>query len=50
MRVVSVFLRHRPLIAGTGLLALAALLAVGHRPVSNGDTPDLAAADGRRRW
>jgi serine protease len=40
MRVVSVFLRHRPLIAGTGLLALAALLAVGHRPAS--DTPELA--------
>jgi len=29
MRVVSVFLRHRPLIAGTGLLALAGLLAAG---------------------
>ncbi len=40
MRVVSVFLRHRPLIAGTGLLALAGLLAAGHRPASN--TPDLA--------
>jgi serine protease len=32
MRVASVLLRHRPLIAGTGLLALAGALAVGHSP------------------
>jgi len=41
MRVASVLLRHRPLLAGAGLLAFAGLLAVGHRPVSNG----VAAAD-----
>ena len=40
MRVVSVFLRHRPLIASTGLLALAGLLATAHRPAA--DTPDPA--------
>lgn len=34
MRVASVLLRHRPLIAGTGLLALAGALAVGHSPES----------------
>jgi serine protease len=34
MRVVSVLLRHRPALAGTGLLALAGLLAAGHRPDS----------------
>jgi serine protease len=41
MRVASVLLRHRPLLAGAGLLAFAGLLAIGHRPVSNG----VAAAD-----
>jgi hypothetical protein len=41
MRVVSVFLRHRPLIASTGLLALAGLLAAVHRPIHN-DAPEPA--------
>jgi len=41
MRLVSVLLRHRPILASTGLLALAGLLAVGHAPDSNG----VAAAD-----
>ena len=45
MRVVPVLLRHRPLIASTGLLALAGLLAAVHRPASDragNDTPELA--------
>ncbi len=41
MRVASVLLRHRPLLAGAGLLALAGLLAVQHRPESGG----IAAAE-----
>jgi len=51
MRVASVLLRHRPLLAGAGLLAFAGLLAVGHRPASNGvaaaDLPTLSLADAR---
>ncbi|MBK7824639.1 S8 family peptidase [Nannocystis sp.] len=45
MRVVPVLLRHRPLIASTGLLALAGLLAAVHRPASDwagNDTPEPA--------
>ncbi len=49
MRVASVLLRHRPLLAGAGLLAFAGLLAVQHRPVSNGvaagDLPALSIAE-----
>ncbi len=49
MRVASVLLRHRPLLAGAGLLAFAGLLAVEHRPVSNGvataDLPTLSLAE-----
>ena len=46
MRLVSVLLRHRPILASTGLLALAGLLAVGHAPDHNGvATADLPALD-----
>ena len=49
MRVASVLLRHRPLLAGAGLLALAGLLAVQHRPehdgVGAGELPALHLAD-----
>ena len=34
MRVVSVLLRHRPALAGAGLLILSGLLAAGHSPDS----------------
>lgn len=48
MRVASVLLRHRPLLAGAGLLAFAGALAVGHRPASTGvavaDLPALSPA------
>ncbi|HEY0135578.1 MAG TPA: S8 family serine peptidase [Nannocystis sp.] len=46
MRLVSVLLRHRPILASTGLLALAGLLAVGHAPDHNGVAiADLPALD-----
>lgn len=49
MRVASVLLRHRPLLAGAGLLAFAGLLAAQHRPASNGvaaaDLPALSIAE-----
>jgi serine protease len=49
MRVASVLLRHRPLLAGAGLLAFAGLLAVEHSPTTNGvaaaDLPTLSLAE-----
>lgn len=47
MRVVSVLLRHRPALAGAGLLALSGLLAAGHCPDSGApaDIPPLSVAD-----
>ena len=46
MRVASVLLRHRPLLAGAGLLAFAGLLAVGHRPASTGVAVAVSATVG----
>ncbi len=49
MRLVSVLLRHRPILASTGLLALGGMLAVGHMPEHNGlaiaDLPSFGMAD-----
>ena len=49
MRLVSVLSRHRPILASTGLLALAGLLAAGHAPDRNGlvaaDLPTFGMAD-----